>query len=177
MAGAGPDGTLVYDLLTKHKSSLGRLAYYLHAARLFATRRFEPFAVEYVDEVSATRLTRRAVSAMAVRVNSLGGLFSGLAGGSAHIQDAAMRLLILSPPGWLALPLWFISGWLHLNGLNRLLHSLDATSFSCRPLSSRAPRFQADGEWLGRIPMEVCLIPDALRILLPTPSERGSVKV
>jgi diacylglycerol kinase family enzyme len=32
MAGAGPDGALVYDLLASRKSSLGRLAYYLHAA-------------------------------------------------------------------------------------------------------------------------------------------------
>jgi diacylglycerol kinase (ATP) len=38
MAGAGPDGTLVYNLT--QKSSLGRMAYYLHSARLFATRRF-----------------------------------------------------------------------------------------------------------------------------------------
>lgn len=167
MAGAGPDGALVYDLLTRHKSRLGRLAYYLHAARVFATRRFAPFAVEYVDALTGARMTTSAVSAMAVRVDSLGGLFGKLTGGSAHIQDATMKLLILSPPSWLALPLWFISGWLRIHRLNRFLRSVEVTSFSCRPRSNCSPHFQADGEWLGRIPMEVSLIPGALRILLP----------
>ena len=91
MAGAGPDGALVYDLMTSHKSNLGRLAYYLHAARLFATRRFAPFAVEYVDAVTGAVIKRRAVSAMAVRVDNLGGLFSKLTGGSAHIQETDFR--------------------------------------------------------------------------------------
>jgi YegS/Rv2252/BmrU family lipid kinase len=173
MTGAGPDGALVYDLLTSHKSRIGRMAYYLHAARLFATRHFAPFAVAYVDAESGARVTTTAVSAMAVRVDSLGGLFSKLTSGSAHVQDATMKLLILSHPAWLALPLWFISGWLHIHGLNRFLRSVRVTSFSCRPLSSRSAHFQADGEWLGRIPMEVSLIPDALRMLMPVPYKQG----
>jgi len=43
MAGAGPDGALVYDTLSSRKSRMGRLAYYIHAARLFLTRRFPAF--------------------------------------------------------------------------------------------------------------------------------------
>ena len=46
MAGAGPDGALVYDMLATQKSSLGRFAYYVQAARLFITQRFRPFEVE-----------------------------------------------------------------------------------------------------------------------------------
>ncbi len=53
MAGAGPDGALVYSLATAQKSNFGRLAYYLRAARLYATRRFDPFAVEFADAASS----------------------------------------------------------------------------------------------------------------------------
>lgn len=166
MAGAGPDGALVYSLLTSNKSNLGRVAYYLRAARLFATRHFPPFAVEYTDAASGSIVTQTAVCVMAVRVDSLGGLFSKLAGRVAGIQDTHLRLLLLSPPAWLSLPLWFITGWLNLHSLNRFLHSAKVARFSCRPLSSPSPHFQADGEWLGRLPFEVTLIPDALRILV-----------
>jgi diacylglycerol kinase family enzyme len=167
MAGAGPDGALVDNLLTARKSSLGRLAYYLHAARLFATRRFHPFEVEYTEAASGATVSRRAVSVMAVRVDNLGGLFSKLAGRQATVHDPHLRLLVLRPPASLSLPLWFVSGWLNLHGFNRFLSFLDVTGFSCRPCSDPAPHFQADGEWLGHIPMQVSLIPDALRLLLP----------
>lgn len=167
MAGAGPDGALVYSLLSARKSSLGRLAYYLHAARLFATRRFRPFEIEYTDAANGHVSAQRAVSAMAVRVNDLGGLFSKLTGRRATIQDSHLRLLILRPPAALSLPLWFAAGWLNAQRLNPFLRCVDATSFSCRPSSGPAPHFQADGESLGRIPMLVSTVPNALRILVP----------
>jgi YegS/Rv2252/BmrU family lipid kinase len=168
MAGAGPDGALVYGSLTAGKSQFGRLAYYLRAARLFAAQRFAPFEVEYTEAASGTTVNQRAVSVMAVRVGDLGGLFSKLTGRTAGIQDAQMQLLLLKPPAWFSLPSWFICGWLGINDRNGFLRKVKVNSFSCRPLSAPSPHFQADGEWLGRIPMHVSLIPDALRILMPT---------
>lgn len=167
MAGAGPDGALVYDQLTAQKSRLGRMAYYLRAARLYMTRRFPAFEVEYTEAASGNLVTRRAVSAMAVRVGDLGGLFSKLVARDTGIHDAHLQLVLVGPPAWLSLPLWFICGWMNLHGLNRFLHSNAVTRFSCRPLSDPPPHFQADGEWLGRIPIEVSLVPNALRILIP----------
>jgi diacylglycerol kinase (ATP) len=167
MAGAGPDGALVYNMLSAHKSSLGRLAYYLRAARLFATRRFDPFEVEYTDAASGVTATRRAVSAIAVRVASLGGLFNKLAGRNSGIHDPHLQLIFLRPPAWFSLPLWFISGWLNLHSVNRFLGAVKVTQFSCRPISDPAPHFQADGELLGRIPVQVSIVQNALRILMP----------
>jgi YegS/Rv2252/BmrU family lipid kinase len=168
MAGAGPDGALVYKLLANDKAKLGRMAYFLHAARLFATRRFDAFEVEYVEAESGAIVTTHAVSVMAVRVRSLGGLFNKLVSRSAGIHDADLQLIVLSPPALFSLPLWFISGWLHLHGLNHFLRSVKVTSFSCRPLPGAAPHFQADGEWLGRIPIEVSIVNNAVRILVPS---------
>jgi diacylglycerol kinase family enzyme len=74
MAGAGPDGALVYNLLTSQKSSLGRMAYYIHAARLFATRGFHPFDIEFTRAASGTTTIERAVSAMATRVDEQPGI-------------------------------------------------------------------------------------------------------
>jgi YegS/Rv2252/BmrU family lipid kinase len=168
MAGAGPDGALVYSLLTGEKSSLGRLAYYLHSARLFATRRFSPFEVEFTEAASGAARVEQAVSVMAVRVNSLGGLFGRLMKRSASIHDAHLRLVILRPPAVLSLPIWFASGWLNLHRLNPLLRFVDVTAFTCRPSSGHTAHLQADGEWLGRIPMRVSIVPNGLRLLLPS---------
>lgn len=168
MAGVGPSGSLVYSLLAADKSKLGRAAYYLRAARLLATRRFQSFEVEYADAASGETVRQRAASAMAVRVGSLGGLFGGLTGDHATVRDVDLQLILVSPPAPLSLPLWFLSSWLNLRGPNRFFRSIRVRSFSCRPMSAPSPHFQADGEWLGRIPIEVSIVPDALRILIPS---------
>lgn len=168
MAGAGPDGALAYHLLTTHKSRLGRIAYSLHAARLFATHTFLPFEVAFTLSASNIVQTRQAVSVMAARVSDLGGLFSRLTSRNASLDDPHLRLSILRGPAAFSLPLWFVLGWLQLNGINPFLEFIDVTSFACRPTAHSAAHFEADGECLGRIPMHVSIVPNALRILLPT---------
>ena len=165
MAGAGPDGTLVYELGSERKSGWGRLAYYVHAARLFATRRFRPFLVEYVEAGTGRTAKERAVCAMAVRVKSLGGVFGRITGrGSA---EGRLRLLVVRPPAVVSLPVWFVCGWLGLERVNPLMKMVEVSEFSCTALTNPKPHFEADGEWLGRLPMRVSVAPDALRVRLP----------
>jgi diacylglycerol kinase (ATP) len=175
MAGAGPDGALAYEVVTGTKSSLGRFAYYLHAARLFVTRQFSPFEIEYCEMSSGNKRIRRAASVMAVRVDDLGGLFSKLIGRHAPVHDGYLRIFILGPPAILSLPLWFASGWLSRHHWNPFLTLADVSEFSCRPLPdsvSDAAHIQVDGEWVGRLPMKVSLAPNSLRILIPSPQKK-----
>ena len=65
------------------------------------------------------------------------------------------------------LPLWFLSGWLGLRRLNPFLRCVEVDSFSCSSVRGLAPDSQVDGEWLGQLPMQVSVVPNALRILLP----------
>lgn len=167
MVGAGPDGALVYGFLGQSKAQLGRLAYYLHASRLFATRRFPSFEVQFMPVRSSSPVTRKAVSVMATRVGNLGGIFRGLTSARASIQDDGICLHLISAPALISMPLWFLTGWLGLRRFNPFHRCIQVTSFSCRALKSRATYVQADGESLGRLPMEVSLVPKALRILLP----------
>jgi diacylglycerol kinase (ATP) len=104
---------------------------------------------------------------MAVRVDSLGGLFNHLVERGASLHDPHLSLVLLNPPALLSLPLWFLSSWLNLRSKNPFLHSIQVTRFSCLPIAGQPTHFEADGEWLGHIPIEVSLIPNALRILLP----------
>ena len=166
MVGAGPDGALVYQLHSAGKSRLGRLAYALHAARIFATRRFSRFAVEYAEIDGAVR-TLPVVSVMASRVDCLGGLFTGLVERGDPLDRLSVRLSLLRPPGLISLPLWFLSGWLGMRRINPFLVEVRTREFQCRPLMDCDVHCEADGEWLGRIPMRVSVARDALTLLAP----------
>ncbi len=165
MAGAGPDGALVYELQSAGKSRLGRAAYALHAARIFATHRFSRFTVEYAELDGAVR-TLQVVSVMASHVDCLGGLFAGLVERGDAMDRLSLRVSLLRPPGLISLPLWFLTGWLGLRRINPFLAEVRAREFACRPLKDGDVHCEADGEWLGRIPMRISVAVDALTVLV-----------
>ena len=171
MAGAGPDGTLAYEVPGAHKSRFGRLAYYAHAARLFATRRFGPFQIRYREASSRDIQTARAVSVMGVRVDDLGGLFRGLALRNASLYDPHLKVQFLAPPAAISLPLWFLSGWLGLHRLNPFVQCLEVSEISSYGNDDMHTHVQVDGEWLGRGAMSLSLIPNALQIRIPFTAE------
>ena len=165
MAGAGPDGALAYELHSAGKSRLGRLAYALHAARIFAAHRFSRFAVEYAELDGAVQ-TLRVVGLMASRVDCLGGLFTGLVERGDPKDNSSLRLSLLRPPGLISLPLWFLTGWLGMRRINPFLVEVRARELACRPLKDGDVYCEADGEWLGRIPMRISVAPAALTVLV-----------
>jgi len=166
MAGAGPDGALAFEVQSEGKQQLGRLAYAIHAARIFLTRRQPRFAVEFTELDGATRRLE-VVSVMAARVDCLGGVFTGLVERGSPMDRESLRLALLRPPGLFSLPLWFLTGWLGLRRLNPFLVEARVRELVCRPLKSSNVHCEADGEWLGRIPMRVSVIREALTVLAP----------
>jgi diacylglycerol kinase family enzyme len=171
MAGAGPDGALVYRMHSAQKRRLGRAAYYLRAAQLFATRGFPCFRVEYLQAGSKLATKSNAVALMAVRVRDLGGLFRGLTSRTASIEASELELCLVRRPGWLSLPLWFVSSWVGQQKRNPFLKHIKTAGFECTPMNADCIHVQADGEWIGRAPFRVSIVPGALRIRMP---ESGS---
>ena len=164
MAGAGPDGMLVYRMLAAGKQRLGRSIYYLRAARLFLGSRFSAFRLHATLD-NGIPIARDAVSAMAIRVGDLGGLFSPLARGASP-TDQTLRLTLTAPPSHLALPAWFATSWTRTHRWNPYTQHLRVADFSCSAAEPRV-HVQADGEWIGTTPMRVELVPNALRLLMP----------
>ncbi len=163
MAGCGPDGALVHSLLPAEKLRFGRRAYYAHAARLFLTRRWPAFAVSYRTCDGAER-TMRGVAVMVSRVPDLGGAFAGLTAG-AGLLNGHLRLQVLRPPAVASLPAWFA---LSRAGLpNPWLVTVEVEAVRCVPLGTGAVLAQADAEPLGGIPLQLGIVPDALRLLMP----------
>jgi YegS/Rv2252/BmrU family lipid kinase len=163
LAGAGADGALVYRMLGSGKHRLGRVMYYLRSAHLFLSTRFPAFPV------TAGERKTHAVSAMAVRVGDLGGLFSPLIRG-ASVDDSQLLLTTVAAPAHLSLPLWFTLGWARLHRWNRYVETHRVNSFACAGGETGNVQVQADGEWLGRTPMTVELIANGIRLLMPPPT-------
>jgi diacylglycerol kinase (ATP) len=170
MAGAGPTGALVYRMMAEEKRRLGRFSYYVRALGLFLGRRFPGFEVEVVESGSGDRLRMMAVSAMAVRVADLGGLFRRLAHGTgaagAGLGEIELRLILVRRPAWLSLPLWFCSSWVGVGRWNPWLRVMAVDEFSCDTGLGGAVQVQVDGEWIGRTPMRVSLVRDGLWLMM-----------
>jgi diacylglycerol kinase family enzyme len=161
VAGAGPDGALVYRMLASGKHRLGSLLYALRAAKLFLTARFASF------DVTTDRHTQRAISAMAVRVDDLGGIFRPLLR-NAHHRDDDLLLSIVRGPARPSLLAWFTLSWMRLHRLNRWATLHRTHHAACSAGVDAAVRVEADGEPLGTTPMTLELVHDAV-LLLPPP--------
>jgi diacylglycerol kinase family enzyme len=57
--------------------------------------------------------------------------------------------------------------WMGMRGMNPFLRVVEVAGFRCREADGAGVNCEADGEWLGRIPMEVSVVAGALRILMP----------
>lgn len=167
MAGAGPDGALVYRMLAGRGSRLGRAVYYTHAVRLFLTRRFPAFRVEYRSSDSDEWKESLAVSVMCARVADLGGVFSRLTRGGS-LLDTDLELVLVKPPAGVGLPAWFALSSIGLHARNPWLETVRVSDFRCTPLATtQRIHSEVDGEWIGHLPISVQLIPRAVRILMP----------
>ena len=172
MAGCGPSAALAHALAagSHAKSRLGRAAYPLQAARLFLTRRWAAFQVNYRLPRSSVWHTAAAASVLVSRVPSLGGFLSRLTP-RATLTSSTLHLQLVRPPAHLSLPAWFVASAAGLS--NPWLQTLDVEEFRCAPLpGTRHPTLvrtlvQADAEPLGALPCTCSIVPDALNLLLP----------
>jgi len=164
MAGAGPDGALMYRMLTRSKGAIGRWAYAVHALHLLFRSHFHPFQVRY-QSVDGAQHAHTVISAIALRIGNLGGIFPGIAH-RASLGNQHMRLILVSPPALLSLPLWFVFSWLHLDRWNPWLHTADALQFHCEASMGKV-HAQADGEWIGNLPISASLDEQSVMLLIP----------
>lgn len=165
VAGAGADGLLAYRTLAATKRRLGRAAYSLRAAQLAMRHRLPAFRLTELTE-SGKEETSLAVTVMTSRVDSLGGLFRQLVR-RGSVADTHLELTAVHPPSPWSLPCWFALSWAGLASVNRWQKHARVVSFHCGEGLTGPVHVQADGEWLGRTPMHVRLVPDAVRLPLP----------
>jgi len=168
-AGVGVDAHLFYKLNRLIKHRMGMMAYYAKATHLWLTHRMRYFEAEFSTDSDNARVEPRLSEMLAVRINYFGGLLRELAPGASLARND-MRL-VLCRTGNRALYLAYVfRGMLGLSSGVPGIELAHADQITCRHASGEKDEdiyVEADGELLGRLPITLSMVPDALTVLVP----------
>ena len=159
VAGAGPDGMIVYSIDLSLKSRVGILAYWWQGAREVFRYKYPHFRVlsggQKLD-VSLVVVGRTKHYGGPFRITTEADLYSNEFEIMALTTQSGLRYLSYLPPLWLG----------KLRG-SAGVHYWKANSLVCEPLDAKPVYAQIDGEPLARLPVEFKIVPHALRLLVP----------
>jgi diacylglycerol kinase (ATP) len=159
VAGAGPDGMIVYAIDLDLKARVGILAYWWQGAR-------EVFRYKYPHFRVVTGSEKLDVSLVVVgRTKHYGGPFRITT--EADLYADEFELMGLTTKSGLRYLSYLPTLWLgKLRGTDGV-HFWKAHSIVCEPLDCDPVYAQIDGEPLARLPVEFKIVPRALKLLVP----------
>ena len=159
VAGAGPDGAIVYMVHAALKKSVGTLAYWAEGMRQLGRYSFPRF------RVFAGGKTIDATLIVVGRTKHYGGPFRITT--EADLYGDGFELMVCTTRSRLKylgyLPLLWMG---HLRRA-RHVHFLKTTTVRCEALGSVNAYVQVDGEAAGRLPVEFRIVPNALTLAVP----------
>jgi len=159
VAGAGPDGVMVYSLDISLKSRTGILAYWLEGVRQLFRYDFPRF------RVSADGRALEATLVVVGRTKHYGGPFCITT--EADLFEDQFELAVLTTRSAARYLTYLPALWLGRLRAMRGVHFWKATSLRCEPLNGEKIYAQVDGEPSGCLPVEFRIVPDALTLLVP----------
>ena len=159
VAGAGPDGMIVYSIDLDLKARVGIFAYWWQGAREVFRYKFPHFRVvtgEQKLDVSLVVVGRTKHYGGPFRITTEADLYADHFEFMALTTQSGFRYLSYLPTLWLG----------KLRGTEGV-HYWKASSTVCEPLDSNPVYAQVDGEPLARLPVEFKIVPRALKLLVP----------
>jgi YegS/Rv2252/BmrU family lipid kinase len=162
VAGAGPDGMIVYSIDLDLKARVGILAYWWQGAREVFRYQFPHFRVvtgEQKLDVSLVVVGRTKHYGGPFRITTEADLYADHFEIMGLTTQSGFRYLSYLPTLWLG----------KLRGTEGV-HYWKANSIVCEPLDSNPVYAQIDGEPLARLPVEFKIAPRALKLLVPRDS-------
>lgn len=167
-AGVGADADLMYRTAVEVKERWGRKAYFIEMARMTVRRHFPMFQVEWACEEGGHRSESVALI-MAIRAQKFPGLLRRVRLGS-ELTRNHYRLLLFKTDRVRHFLNYFASV---ASGFNWSVPDVEVVSspwFRCAPQSpacSDRIHAEADGELLGRLPVEVSVAEKSFQLLMP----------
>ena len=159
VAGAGPDGMIVYAVNLELKARLGILAYWWEGAREVFRYKFQHFRVTSGGHKIDASLV------IVGRTQNYGGPFKITT--EADLFEDHFEILTLTTQSGLRYLSYLPTLWL---GKLRGTEGVDffkTDSLVCEPLDKNPVYAQIDGEPLARLPVEFRIVPRALKLLVP----------
>ncbi|HKE34232.1 MAG TPA: diacylglycerol kinase family protein [Candidatus Acidoferrum sp.] len=162
VAGAGPDGAIVYSIDLGLKSRVGILSYWWAGLRQVFGYKFPHFRV--------TSSGRKIDASLVIvgRTQNYGGPFKITT--EADLFEDHFEILTLATRSGLRYLSYLPSLWLNKLRGTEGVEFFKSDSVLCEPLDSNPVYAQIDGEPLARLPVEFRIVPRALKLLVPITS-------
>lgn len=167
-AGVGADADLMYRTAVEVKERWGRKAYFIEMARMTLRPNFPMFHLEWTENGGVQRSATVAL-VMAIRAQRFPGILRRVRLGSALTLDH-YRLLLFKTDRVTRFLNYFASVASGLNWSVRDVEIVSADRFRCTPLEAAPANHihsEADGELLGRLPVEVGIAEESFQLLMP----------
>jgi diacylglycerol kinase (ATP) len=169
VAGAGPDGMIVYSVDLGLKARVGILAYWWQGAREVLRYTFPRFRVRAGDR------QLEATLAVVGRTKNYGGPFKIT--DQADLFEDQFEVMALTTQSGLRYLSYLPTLWMGNLRKEEDVHFWKAEALVCEPLDANPVYAQIDGEPLARLPIEFSIVPKALRLLVPRDAFRNSPEV
>jgi diacylglycerol kinase family enzyme len=153
---------------SKLKQRFGYAAYLVQAFRMWATHNFPMFAATLTETGSDLPRTSEVSQLLAIRISDFGGMVRKLAPG-ASIHNETLSVIGFRTRSKLRYLRFMLAVMLRRHTFSSAIEMADCRSVECNELDGVAePTFvEADGELLGRLPVRIEVVPQALTLLIP----------
>ncbi len=171
-AGIGVDAALFYKLNAGFKKRWGMVAYCAEALRQWTVQRFHPFRVEWFDTEQKKR-SEVVTQLLVVRIANFGGVLRKLAPGADLFRDD-FRLVLFKTRSRARYLRFVTSRLVDQDWADENIELVHASQLWCMPHRDENEQrhgvvhAEADGEWLGRLPVQISLVPNSLNLLVPS---------
>jgi diacylglycerol kinase (ATP) len=169
VAGAGPDGMIVYSVDLGLKARVGILAYWWQGAREVLRYTFPRFRVRAGDRQLEATLV------VVGRTKNYGGPFKIT--DQADLFEDQFEVMALTTQSGFRYLSYLPTLWMGNLRKEENVHFWKAESLVCEPLDANPVYAQVDGESLARLPIEFSIVPRALKLLVPGDSVASTGRV
>jgi YegS/Rv2252/BmrU family lipid kinase len=162
VAGAGPDGMIVYSVDLSLKARVGILAYWWQGVREVLRYTFPRFRVRAGDRQLEPTLV------VVGRTKNYGGPFKIT--DQADLFEDQFEVMALTTQSGFRYLSYLPTLWMGNLRKEQDVHFWKAEALVCEPRDTNPVYAQVDGEPLSRLPIEFSIVPKALRLLVPRDS-------
>jgi len=168
-AGIGADAHLMHRLDAKLKRRLGYALYAVEGLRVLATHSFPAFEVAFVERAGCEPRVETVTQLLAIRIRNFGGMLQNLAPGAA-LRNETLRLVAFKTRNRFDYVRFLAAVIFRRQTFTGKIELLDAVSVECRPRAGlpECVSVEADGEYLGGLPVRIEIVPDVLTLLVPS---------
>jgi YegS/Rv2252/BmrU family lipid kinase len=167
-AGIGADALLMARMDPGLKRRLGYVLYLIEATRIWSTHNFPLFETAFTNNGDGVSRTEEISQLLAVRVRTFGGAVRELAPG-ATLRSGRLQVLVFKTRSRLSYMRFLLAVIAARHTFKNEIELVDTHTIECRSRNgSKVPIYvEADGEFLGSLPVRMEVVPDALNLLIP----------